>query len=56
MIRKLLCFLGFHKWKRLEYTCNHIKMCPWYWDSGLIVCKECKDNIFVCKHCGKIKH
>lgn len=55
MIRKLLCWLGFHEWKRQEYTCTLSEMCTWREESGKIVCCNCEYNKFICKHCGKVK-
>ena len=53
MIRKILCWLGFHKWEE-HIGCCSCKGCAWYDDSGLIVCKGCEWCKF-CKYCYKPK-
>jgi len=52
MIRKFLCWLGFHEWEN-TYHCS-CGGCAWRDDSGFIVCSNC-DYQKRCKHCGKIK-
>lgn len=53
MIRKLLCWLGWHEWEERIGYCS-CQGCAWYEDSGLRVCKGC-DYCKFCKHCGKVK-
>lgn len=52
-IRKLLCWLGLHKWEERIGYCA-CKGCGWYDDSGLIVCKTC-DYCKFCHYCSKPK-
>lgn len=55
MIRKLLCWLGFHKMENIPYTCSAKEICEWFEDSGPIVCSNCPLNEKKCKYCGKRK-
>ena len=43
MIRKLLCWLGWHEWERYEYT------------HYILFCEDYKETREKCKHCGKAK-
>ena len=56
MIRKLLCWLGFHEWN-VDYT-----DCCTYPNKGCAGkhCNKCeyfkkKYKVIYCKHCGKVK-
>ena len=56
MIRKILCWLGFHEWERQ----NNILELPaadawWKAEYGKIVYFIWDSNKFICKHCGKVK-
>ena len=50
MIRKLLCWLGWHEWKSLCAIC---------WNGSTDYCEQdcnkCPNEIICCKHCGKVK-
>lgn len=50
MIRRLLCWLGFHEWEKQAFVCMGNDEC---FDSAL--CPSCKYSHPFCKHCGKIK-
>lgn len=56
MIRRLLCWLGFHKWESIPHNCSAKDICEWFKYSGTIVCSSCPLNDKKCKYCGKIKN
>ena len=55
MWQKIKCWLGWHEWEKVPYTCTEEKRCAWFEDSGPIVCSWCNYNLKKCKHCGKVK-
>lgn len=57
MIRRLLCWLGFHKYDRLYCTKENsddryfvLQICQHYRD-----CLKCKYHFYKCNRCGKVK-
>lgn len=54
MIRKLLCWLGFHEWERQNHI-QEFETHPWWEEYGKIVYCIWNCNKFICKHCGKVK-
>lgn len=48
MIRKLLCWLGWHEYKwGCKVPIQYMRCIP--------DCVFCKHNKLICKHCGKVK-
>lgn len=61
MIKKILCWLGFHEWEDICISCqmthlNNKKVLPCVIDNNNC-CYECgmSGYYFKCKHCGRIK-
>lgn len=57
MIRRLLCLLGFHKWKsKFHMWCDYpAERCPYI---NRLTCKDCnhyKAYTKECKYCRKVK-
>ena len=55
MIRKLLCWLGWHEWTCICRMFRENKYCNWY-RSDKNTCSNChhRGSEQVCKHCGKV--
>lgn len=55
MIRRLLCLLGFHKWKRQNEILEFETYAWWKEEYGKTIYCIWDRNKFICKHCGKVK-
>ena len=53
MIRKLLCWLGFHEWIKLPR--DYKVELDWECWKTIDFDNYDEDNLFKCKHCGKVK-
>lgn len=52
MIRRLLCWIGWHEWVVKDCCfCQNLEKCAW----GTIIGKRCPYEPLKCKHCGKVK-
>lgn len=55
MIRKILCWLGFHEWERQIDILEFETYAWWKEEYGKTFYVIWDRNEFICKHCGKIK-
>lgn len=55
MIRKLLCWLGWHKWRKRCDLFKYWKDCNWFRNDRNGCNSFCHHLTRECKHCGKVK-
>ena len=56
MFRKLLCYLGWHKWRTVCDLFKYYEDCNWFRYNANSCNSYCHHLIEECKHCGKVKN